>query len=151
MRSALVGAASTGEVYIGFSRWSGLADRMQISGFPPRDSAYAPIDHGVAMNESRLHTPDEPYALPRDAATRRMAISTLSFRAIAQRREMQLNDVLGDEHAELLSDLMAHVTNETSTQLMLTEHLLKEGWAWERILAAVWYNEEFLRGAATAE
>lgn len=103
------------------------------------------------MHEFRLNSTDEPYTLPADPATRRMAISTLSYRAIAQRREMQLNDVLGEDGAELLSDLMAHVTNETSTQLMLTEHLLKAGWAWERILAAVWYNEEFLRGAATAQ
>ena len=103
------------------------------------------------MHEFRLHSTDEPYTLPADSATRRMAISTLSYRAIAQRREVQLNDVLGDDGAELLSDLMAHVTNETSTQLMLTEHLLKAGWAWERILAAVWYNEEFLRSAANAE
>jgi hypothetical protein len=79
-----------------------------------------------------------------------MAISTLTYRAIARKREVQLNDVLGEDGADLLSDLMATVTNETSTQLMLTEHLLRAGWAWERILAAVWYNEEFLRGSANA-
>ena len=80
-----------------------------------------------------------------------MAIATLSYRAIAQKREVQVNDVLGDEGAELLSDLMAAVTNETTTQLMLTEHLLKMGWSWERILAAVWYNEDSLRSAANAD
>ena len=94
---------------------------------------------------------DDPYALPHDGATRRMAIATLSYRAIAQKREVQVNDVLGDEGAELLSDLMAAVTNETTTQLMLTEHLLKMGWSWERILAAVWYNEDSLRSAANAD
>jgi hypothetical protein len=105
----------------------------------------------VAMFEGRGTRTDDPYALPRDSVTRRMAISALSYRAIAQKREVQLNDILGDDAADLLSDLMSTVTNETSTQLMLTEHLLKAGWAWERILAAVWYNEEFLRSAAIGE
>ena len=104
-----------------------------------------------AMYEARGARTDDPYALPGDVATRRMAISTLSYRAIAQKREVQLNDVLGEDAADLLSDLMATVTNETSSQLMLTEHLLRAGWAWERILAAVWYNEEFLRAAATSD
>ena len=103
------------------------------------------------MFEHQTTTTDDPYALPAELPVRRMAISTLSYRAIAQRREVQLNDVLGEDGADLLSDLMATVTNETSTQLMLTEHLLKAGWAWERILAAVWYNEEFLRAAAVAD
>ena len=103
------------------------------------------------MYEARGTRTDNPYALPPDAATRRMAISALSYRAIAHKREVQLNDVLGDDGANLLSDLMSTVTNETSTQLMLTEHLLRAGWAWERILAAVWYNEEFLRDAANAD
>ena len=94
---------------------------------------------------------DDAYTLPHDAVTRRIAISALAYRAIAQKREVQLNDVLGDDSAVLLSDLMAMVTSETRGQLMLTEHLLKQGWAWERILAAVWYNEEFLRGAALAK
>lgn len=100
------------------------------------------------MYEGRGTKTGDPYALPGDAVTRRMAISALSYRAIAQKREVQLDDVLGEEGADLLSDLMATVTNETSTQLMLTERLLKAGWAWERILAAVWYNEEYLRKAA---
>ncbi len=103
------------------------------------------------MFESPRADTDGAYALPRDFATRRLAISTLAYRAIAQKREVQLNDVLGDHGADLLSDMMSTVTNETSTQLMLTEHLLKLGWAWERILAAVWYNEEYLREAALAD
>lgn len=90
----------------------------------------------------------DPYLLPDDADTRRMAISTLAYRANAQRRETQLNDILGPDAAELLADMMATVTNETSTQLMLTERLLKLGWDWESILAAVWYNEDYLRDAA---
>jgi len=103
------------------------------------------------MYEGRSTLNDDPYALPGDVVTRRMAISTLAYRAIAQKRELQLNDVLGDSGAELLSDLMATVTNETSTQLMLSERLLKQGWTWERILAAVWFNEDSLRSAAQAE
>ena len=103
------------------------------------------------MHERSLTETDESYTLPAELPVRRMAISALSYRAIGQRREVQLNDFLGEDGAELLSDLMATVTNETSTQLMLTEHLLKAGWAWERILAAVWYNEEFLRAVAVAD
>ncbi len=103
------------------------------------------------MYESPRTGTDDPYALPNDLVTRRMAISTLAYRAIAQKREVQLNDVLGNEGADLLSDLMATVANETSAQLMLTEYLLSQGWAWERILAAVWYNEEYLRAAAVAD
>jgi hypothetical protein len=90
----------------------------------------------------------DPYALPEDGETRRMAISTLTYRANAQRREVQLNDILGREGADLLADLMSAVTNETATQLMLTERLLKLGWGWDQILAAVWYNEDYLRDSA---
>ena len=90
----------------------------------------------------------EHYLLPDDPETRRMAISTLAYRANAQRREVQLNDILGADGADLLADMMSTVTNETATQLMLTERLLKLGWEWESILAAVWYNEDYLREAA---
>ena len=105
----------------------------------------------VAMHESNGTRTNDPYALPTDSVTRRMAIGALAYRAIAQKREVQLDDILGAEAGGLLSDLMATVANETSTQLMLTERLLQAGWSWERILAAVWYNEEFLRKAAVAE
>ncbi|MGE3074723.1 MAG: hypothetical protein AB7N24_01230 [Dehalococcoidia bacterium] len=103
------------------------------------------------MFENQRTRTDNPYQLPNDAVTRRMAISTLAYRAIAQKREVQLDDVLDEADSVLLSELMSTVANETSTQLMLTEHLLKAGWAWERILAAVWYNEEFLRSAANSD
>jgi hypothetical protein len=79
-----------------------------------------------------------------------LAIAALSFRAIARKREVQLNDVLGEDVEDLLSDLLATLTNETSTQLVLTEHLLALGWPWERILAAVWCNEDSLRSAANS-
>ncbi len=103
------------------------------------------------MYENQRTRTDNPYLLPNDTVTRRMAISTLAYRAIAQKREVQLDDVLDESDSVLLSELMSTVANETSTQLMLTEHLLKAGWAWERILAAVWYNEEFLRAAANTD
>ncbi len=121
------------------------------SGFSPRDTRPRHEHYPPVMFESTRAGTDDPYALPNDGVTRRMAISTLAYRAIVQKREVQLNDILGNESAELLSDLMATVANETSTQLMLTEQLLRRGWAWERILAAVWYNEDYLRGAAVSE
>lgn len=98
--------------------------------------------------DPRYTSISDPYMLPDDADTRRMAITALSYRANAQRREVQLNDILGPENADLLADMMSTVTNETATQLMLTERLLKLGWEWESILAAVWYNEDYLRDAA---
>jgi hypothetical protein len=104
-----------------------------------------------AMLESNGTAPFEPRALPHDGETRRLAIATLAYRAIGQKREVQLNDMLGPEGADLLSDLMATLTNETSTQLMLTERLLALGWTWQAILEAVWYNEDVLRAAAIAE
>lgn len=104
-----------------------------------------------AMAESSGTAPYEPRALPRDLETRRMAIATLAYRAIGQKREVQLNDMLGPEGSDLLSDLMATLTNETSTQLMLTERLLGQGWTWQAVLEAVWYNEDVLREAATKE
>ena len=103
------------------------------------------------MHERPRIAADDPYVLPADPETRRLAISVLAFRAIAQKREAQLDDVLGPENTGLLSDMAANAANETNTQLMLTEHLLRQGWAWERILAAVWYNEDYLRSAALAE
>lgn len=103
------------------------------------------------MAESSGTAPYEPRALPCDLDTRRMAIATLAYRAIAQKREVQLNDTLGPEGSDLLSDLMATLTNETSTQLMLTEYLLAQGWTWQAVLEAVWYNEDVLRKAATTE
>lgn len=90
----------------------------------------------------------DPYTLPDDGETRRMAITVLAYRANAQRREVQLNDILGSANADLLADLMSTVANETATQLMMTERLLKLGWDWEQILAAVWYNEDYLRDSA---
>src|SRR5690349_7735516 len=98
-----------------------------IAGFPLLTRRPSHDRIAVAMHESPGVRTDDPYALPGDTVTRRMAISTLAYRAIAQKREVQLNDVLGEPAADLLSDLMVTVANETSMQLMLTEHLLKQG------------------------
>jgi hypothetical protein len=103
------------------------------------------------MLESNGTAPLEPRALPRDLETRRMAIATLAYRAIGQKREVQLNDLLGPEGSDLLSDLLATLTNETSTQLMLTERLLAQGWTWQAVLEAIWYDEDVLRQAAVAD
>ncbi len=103
------------------------------------------------MAESSGTAPYERRALPRDLETRRMAIATLAYRAIAQKREVQLNDMLGPEGSDVLSDLLATLANETSTQLMLTERLLAQGWTWQAVLEAVWYNEDVLRQAAQAD
>lgn len=54
------------------------------------------------MFDGRGATSGDPYALPGDPATRRMAITTLAYRALAARREVQLNDALGPD-ADLLS------------------------------------------------
>jgi hypothetical protein len=103
-----------------------------------------------AMLEGNGTAPLEPGALPHDSETRRMAIATLAYRAIGQKREVQLNDMLGPEGSDVLSDLLSTLTNETSTQLMLTERLLAQGWTWQAVLEAVWYNEDMLREAARA-
>lgn len=125
--------------------------RDESSGLTLRDRPLRGAEYRIAMYEGRGTRTNDPYALPRESVVRRMAISTLAYRAVARKREVQINDVLGEDAANLLSDLMATVANETSSQLMLTEHLLQAGWSWERILAAVWYNEEFLRTAANKE
>jgi len=103
------------------------------------------------MLESNGTAPFAPRDLPRDLETRRMAIATLAYRAIAQKREVQLNDMLGPEVSDLLSDLLGTLTNETSSQLMLTERLLAEGWTWQAALEAVWCDEDVLRQAAIAD
>ncbi len=102
------------------------------------------------FERSEARTSD-PFTLPRDPATRRMAINTLAFRALSHESEVQIHDLLGEEGSTLLSGMLATAANETGTQLMLTELLLQRGWSWVRILAAVWHNEEFLRAAALAE
>ncbi len=92
-----------------------------------------------------------PRALPHDHETRRLAIATLACRAIAQKREVQLADVLGPEGSDLLSDLMATLASEISAQLALAERLLGLGWPWQAVVEAVWYDEDVLREAAASE
>lgn len=103
------------------------------------------------MLEGRHSNTRDRYALSADSAMRRLAINTLAFRALSHQREAEIHDRLGDDGSGLLSEMMATAANETGTQLMLTERLLNLGWDWERILAAVWHNEEFLRESALTE
>lgn len=103
------------------------------------------------MLESSSPTPDQPPVLPRDPATRRMAIRTLAHRAVVQKREAQLDDVLGQGLAHLLDDLLANLADETTSQLRLSEHLLAQGWTWREVLEAVWYGDNLLRAAAQGE
>lgn len=85
--------------------------------------------------------------LPADARTRRLAVTILTNRAIAQKREHEVIEVLGEDSAHLGSDLVACTTSEVAAQLLLTEHLIKQGWEFGQILRSVWYREEALRGA----
>lgn len=103
------------------------------------------------MLESSSSTPQQPPNLPRDPATRRLAIRTLAHRAVIQKREAQLDDVLGRGAAHLLDDLLANVADETTAQLRLSEHLLGQGWTWHEVLEAVWYSDNPLRAAALGE
>ena len=84
--------------------------------------------------------------LPDDAKTRRLAMSILTHRAIAQRREHEVIEVLGDDASYLGLDLVAATTSEVAGQLLLTEHLIEQGWAFADILRSVWYREDALRG-----
>ena len=85
--------------------------------------------------------------LPANARTRRLALSVLTHRAIARRREHDVLEVLGDDAAYLGTDLVGAVTSEVAAQLLLTEHLIEEGWSFGDILRSVWYREDALRGA----
>lgn len=86
--------------------------------------------------------------LPTDRRTRRLAIATLANRAIAQKRDAQIADVLGADGAYLVADLVAATTSEVAAQLLLSEHLLERGWTWDDVLREVWYREDALRTAA---
>jgi hypothetical protein len=92
-----------------------------------------------------------PASLPFDTLARRLSITALTNRAIANRRERELGEYLGDEAGYLLSDLVAAGTSEVAAQLLLTERLLDDGWAWTDILRSVWYREEALRESANRE
>jgi hypothetical protein len=105
----------------------------------------------MAMAEPPEASPAEPPQLPGHPELRRLAISALSYRAIAQEREVQIASMLGPDGTDLLSDLLATLTTEITTQLMLSEHLLSRGWSWDDVLVAVWYNEDQLRAAARGD
>ncbi len=84
--------------------------------------------------------------LPDDARTRRLAVTILTNRAIAQKREREVIEVLGDDAAYLGGDLVASTTSEVAAQLLLSEYLLEQGWSFADVLRSVWYREDALRG-----
>ncbi|MEO9254035.1 MAG: hypothetical protein ABI305_00720 [Tepidiformaceae bacterium] len=90
-------------------------------------------------------------SLPADALARRLSITALTNRAIANRRERELGEYLGDEAGYLLKDLIAAETSEVAAKLLFTERLLAEGWDWPEILRSVWYREDSMREAANRE
>lgn len=83
--------------------------------------------------------------LPSDARTRRLAVTILTNRAIAQERERDVIELLGDEAAYVGGDLVQSATSEVAAQLLLTEHLISQGWQFSDILRSVWYREDALR------
>jgi hypothetical protein len=92
-----------------------------------------------------------PVSLPTDTLARRLSITALTNRAIANRRERELGEYLGDDAGYLLKELVAAETSEVAAQLLLTERLLAEGWEWADVLRSVWYREEAMREAANRE
>ncbi len=89
--------------------------------------------------------------LPTDRRVRRLAIAALTNRAVANRRERDLTAYLGEDASYMASDLVGAATGEVAAQLLLTEHLLGEGWEWREILRSVWYREDALRQAANRD
>jgi hypothetical protein len=104
----------------------------------------------AVMSDFAATSPSHPAALPIDKRARRLAITTLTNRGVANRRETDVQEALGPRDAALMTDYVAATTSEIAAQLLLTEHLLDAGWAWPDILRSVWYREEALREAATA-
>src|SRR5512140_418392 len=100
------------------------------------------------MRDSRVT--DKALDLPENRRVRRLAISALTGRAIADQRERDLRDVVGPGDCGLVEDLVSATTSGIAAQLLLTETLLAEGWAWSDILRSVWYRDEALRGAANS-
>lgn len=95
-------------------------------------------------------TPGPP-SLPGGARARRLAITALGHRGVANLREHDLTEFLGDDAYYLISDYVAATTGQVAAQLLLTEQLLAAGWQWPEILRSVWYREEALREAANRE
>lgn len=92
-----------------------------------------------------------PASLPTDRRSRRLSITALTNRSIADRRERDLRDLAGDEADYLVEELVTATTSEVAAQLLLTEHLLSEGWAFADILRSVWYRDDALRESALQE
>ena len=103
------------------------------------------------MSELATSRHSHPDSLPRDRRAHRLALTTMANRGIAQRREQDLNEYLGEEANYLIADYVSASTSEVAAQLLLTEHLLETGWDWPDILRSVWYREEALREAANRD
>jgi hypothetical protein len=103
------------------------------------------------MSDLATSGPAHPDSLPRDRRARRLALTTMTNRGIARRREEDLTEYLGEDAGYLMSDYITASTSEVAAQLLLTEHLLDNGWDWSKILKSVWYREEALREAATRD
>lgn len=102
------------------------------------------------MSDFATTSTAHPTALPPDKRARRLAISTLTNRGVANQREADVQAALGPRDCHLMADYVAATTSEVAAQLLLTEELIEAGWAWPDILRSVWYREEALREAATA-
>jgi hypothetical protein len=50
-----------------------------------------------------------------------------------------------------VEELVTATTSEVAAQLLLTEHLLSEGWAFADILRSVWYRDDALLESALRE
>lgn len=86
--------------------------------------------------------------LPVDKRCRRLAITTLTNRSVANRRERDLAELAGDDGKYLVEDYISASTSAVAAQLLLTEHLLERGWNFSEILRSVWYRDEALRVSA---
>lgn len=89
-----------------------------------------------------------PASLPADRRTRRLAITALTSRAIADEREREMRQLAGDRHGGIVEDWVGSTTSGVAAQLLLSEQLLGQGWAWSEILRSVWYRDEALREVA---
>ncbi len=92
-----------------------------------------------------------PAALPADRRTRRLAITALTNRSMAERCERELRKLPGTGAECLVEELVTANTSEVAAQLLLTEQLLRDGWAFQEILRSVWYRDDALRESALRE
>lgn len=100
------------------------------------------------MSDSTQRMSDTAADLPGDKRCRRLAITTLTNRSVANRRERDMCELAGEDGKYLVEDYISASTSAVAAQLLLTEHLLDRGWSFTEILRSVWYRDEALRSAA---